>query len=183
MKEKIIFILMSLFFIPYSAYAIDDAIQKKYPFAKLTNDYGILNENDLNDRLKPEPFSTKELTGHIYWQCFPREDVSTTIEDIGHSTHDLDDNDADLNITAYSKPGVIHKYVMRHNWATPGTEKRFNQLIKIMKGEKYVCLSGEFRFLEERIISGQKQLVYYWTSEKIKTKKGCNSYFEPVNCS
>lgn len=182
MKINRLFTLL-LFCAVYSAHAVDDVTKKKYPYTILTKDYGILDAKDLNDHLKPEPFSPKKLTGHIYWQCFPREDVTTNLQDTGYSTHNLNDNDGDLTITVYNKPDIIHKYVMRRNWDIAGTEKRFNHLLKIMKNEKFVCLSGEFRFLEEKIIHGQKQSIYFWTSEKIKTKKGCNSYFEPVNCS
>ncbi|HVE44764.1 MAG TPA: hypothetical protein VNC84_06490 [Gammaproteobacteria bacterium] len=183
MRNSFLFAFIWLFCFLCNSYAVGNVLKEKYSYAVLTaGGNGILNARDLNDGLKPAPFSTKEPTGHIYWQCFLREDVHIAIEDIGYSTYDLADNDADLTITAYSKSGILHKYVMRRNWATSGTEKRFNQILKVMSGEKYVCLSGEFGFIEEEVIHGRKQLTYFWTSERIKTKKGCSSYFKSVDC-
>lgn len=47
-----------------------------------------------------------------------------------------------------------------------------------MKNEKYVCLEGGFLNHRDRVINGKKQEIYSWEFEKIKTKKGCDSYFE-----
>jgi len=193
MKQKMILMFMIIFLISYSAYAIDNAAKKKYPYSILTKDYGILNERDLNDDLEPEPFSLEkppnDISGHVYWQCFPRDRVSTTLEDAGSSGYSSfspekgDDNDGYLTITVYSKPGILHKYEMRRHWPLTGTKQRFDRFIKIMRGEKYVCLAGSFFLRETRTRHEQKQQVYFWTFEKLKTKKGCDSYFEPVNCS
>jgi len=181
MKQKIIFILILLSWIPCSTYAVTDITKKKYPYTILTNDYGILNERDLYDGLKSEPFSLesppKDAYAHIYWQCLSREDVSTTLEDIGYSSYPSDDNDGMLIITAYVKPGISHKYATRRNWPIMGVEERFNRWLKLMKGEKYVCLAGRFGFREEKVTLGKKQQVYVWVFERMKTKKGCDSYF------
>jgi len=179
MKKKIIFMLILLCWVPYNIYAIDDSLKKKYPYSVLTNDYGILNEKDLNDDFKPPiPFSPKNISGYIYWQCYPRDNVTITLKDIGYSSQNISDNDGELTITVYRKSGILHKYSMRRNWPVMGVEKKFNRWMKLMKNEKYVCLAGSSAIREDKIMHGQKQQVYFWTFEKIKTKKGCDSYFD-----
>lgn len=180
MKKQIIFALILLFWIPYSTYAINSSINKKYPYSILTKDYGILREKDLNDGLKQEPFSPENISGHIYWQCSPRDQIAITLEDIGYSSNNLPDNDGALIITIYSKPHIVHKYAMRRNWPITGVEKKFNQWLKLMKNEKYVCLAGSFAARKDKVIDGQKQQIYFWTFERIKTKKGYDSYFQII---
>lgn len=48
---------------------------------------------------------------------------------------------------------------------------------KLMKGEKYVCLAGQFINHEEKANDGVKIEENYWIYDKVQTKKGFNSYF------
>jgi hypothetical protein len=50
-----------------------------------------------------------------------------------------------------------------------------------MKHQKYVCLEGMFIKIESSTQNNPKQLTYLWAYEKIKTKKGCASYFNNCN--
>ena len=183
MKQKTIFILILLCFFSFKVGAINAVIKQKYPYSVLTNDYEILNEVDLDsykDGVKPPPSLPKEGFGYIYWQCFPRDHVSINLEDMGYSSEDIgrDENYGDLKITVFSKSGVFHEYVTRKMWPISSYEEKFNLWIKLMKGEKYVCLAGSFIYREDRVVRGQEQQIYSWVFEKIKTKKGCDSYFE-----
>ena len=175
---------MLLLTLPYKASAISAAIKKKYPYTLLTNDYGILNDLDLDTRksgVNPAPFLPKEGEGigYIYWQCFPRDRVSLSLEDIGYSSEDIggDENYGSLSISVSSESG-LHKYCMRRMWPVSGYEERFNLWIRLMKDQKYVCFSGGFFGKEDSMINGKKQKTYSWVFDKIKTKKGCDSYFE-----
>jgi len=51
-----------------------------------------------------------------------------------------------------------------------------------MKHQKFVCLAGTYSYREEVIREKKKYITYIWRFEKIKTKKGCDSYFEDKNC-
>ncbi len=182
MNNKIIPVLILLFF-PFIAFAINAVTKQKYPYSVLTNDYGILNEIDLDsykDGVKPPSSLPKEGFGYIYWQCFPRDAVSINLEDMGYSSEDIgrNENDGDIKITVIRRSGVFHEYVMRRMWPVSGYEKKFNLWIKLMKNEKSVCLAGSFVHREDRVVSGKKQRIYLWVFDKIKTKKGCDSYFE-----
>jgi hypothetical protein len=181
MKGKFLLILIMAIFVSYDANALPEFLQKKYPYSVLTDDYGILNQIDLNsvlDGVYPPISSPKKGYGYIYWQCFPREQVKISLEDIGYSSMNHIENDAEITITAYDKDGVIHQYGMRRSWPVLGQENRFNQYVKLMQAEKYVCIAGNFIESEEKTIESVKQHTHYWVFEKMKTKKGCEAYFE-----
>lgn len=181
MKKNIILLIFSCSL--YSnAYAINHACKEKYPYTVLTNDYGILKEKDLDslrDGVRPPPFLPKKGCCYIYWQCFPRDKISIDLKDMGYSSKDIggDENYSNLKITVSKGSGTFHEYTMRRVWPTSTYEENFNLWIKLMKDEKYVCLSGTFIDSEERILQGQKQKIYSWIFDKMKTKKGCDSYF------
>lgn len=183
MKQKIIFILLLLLIFPYQAGAILPSVKQKYPYVLLTDDHGILNEKDLKFcgmDIKPRPFSPKDSLAHVYWQCFPREDVSMSLEDFGHPASGMNENENDgyVTITVFNiVDNVIHTYGMRRAFAVDGYEKRFHLWQKLMKKQKYVCLAGSFVDRDEKIVDGKKQYSYGWIFEKIKTKKGHDSYF------
>ena len=47
-----------------------------------------------------------------------------------------------------------------------------------MKNEKYVCLAGSVGQTDKKIKNNKIYITYSWVFEKIKKKKGCDSYFE-----
>ncbi|MHB1947984.1 MAG: hypothetical protein ACYCQI_07715 [Gammaproteobacteria bacterium] len=163
------------------ANAVSQNAQKKYPYVLLSNDYGILNENDLGDfswGLQRQPFNPKMVFGGNYWQCFPRESIKITLKDTGSSSDDFGwrDNIANLKMEVFVNQYIVHVYEMRKNLSIIDFEKRFNKWRDIMNGEKYVCLAGDFINYEHKNENGIDRDVYGWIFEKIKTKKGCDSY-------
>lgn len=182
MRKKKFLILFLACFLSYKTDAINHTCKQKYPYTVLTNDYGILKEEDLNslrDGVRPPPFLPKKGYGYIYWQCFPRDNISIDLKDMGYSSKDIggDENYSNLKITVSNGSGTYHEYTMRRVWPTSTYEKSFNLWIKLMKGEKYVCLAGNFIDSEDRTLHGQKQKIYSWVFDKVKTKKGSDSYF------
>jgi hypothetical protein len=164
------------------------AAKQKYPFTLLTNDYGILNDHDLSfylSYLHPAPFPPKkEATGCIYWQCFPRENISITLEDYGYFENDFrkgKDTLGNIEISAMVKPGVFHNYLIERAWPVNEVHKGFNNWRKLMKGEKYVCLAGGFVSHSQPVENGIKRNIFSWSFERLKTKKGCVAYFDN-NC-
>lgn len=182
MKLKF-FVLIIFIFLPLQTWSLSLSAKQKYPTVLLTDDYGILNENDLGAYtwgIKHESFTPKENShGFNYWQCFPRDHVSINIEDMGYSTEDYGWKDtlADITIKVWIKPGVFHQYEMRRVWPVSQSLKDFKRFHQLMKNEKYVCLAGNYVGLEKYENHGFKQEEYGWIFDKIKTKKGCASYF------
>ncbi|MBA2654434.1 MAG: hypothetical protein H0U71_05155 [Gammaproteobacteria bacterium] len=85
-------LLFTIVSMSYKVCAINSTIKKKYPYTLLTEDYGILNENDLAvyARGKPlRPFNLENSGAYNYWQCFPREKVTVFLEDMGYSSDEL----------------------------------------------------------------------------------------------
>ena len=172
-----------------SAHALSITAKQKYPYPLLTDDYGILSANDLAAYtwgLKPRPFTAEAVSGeYTYWQCFPRELVVITLEDTGSSSDEVGwrDNVGDLQIKVVVNPHLIHEYDMRARWTVLEFEKRFTLWRTLMNKEKYVCLAGGFVHRERTIENGKVRELYEWTFEKIKTQKGCDSYFDSCHPS
>jgi hypothetical protein len=85
MKQTILLGFILCFGIVLEVNAVSIEIKQKYPYPLLTEDYGLLNENDLAAYtwgLKPRPFTKQESSGaYTYWQCFPRESIEVTLTD------------------------------------------------------------------------------------------------------
>jgi hypothetical protein len=178
MQKSFILMLTLLINTPYDALAISKEAQKKYPYSVLTNDYGILNEKDLDTYkmgVKPPPFLPKGPYGYLYWQCFPRDRISISLKDMGYTSEDIggEENYSVLKIMISDDSSGYHEYSMRRVWSTSTYEDRFKLWLKLMKNEKYVCLLGDF--VNRETIKGV--VSQHWVFEKIKTKKGCDSYF------
>lgn len=178
MKTKILPLILCLSLSSH-VLAINLAAKKRYPYSLITHDYNILNEEDLRHYTKistPKPFDENQMGG-FYWQCFPRESISMTLEDMGYSSEDWGwtDTASDLNIKVYIKPNIIHHYYMRRADSLAVYQAGFTRWHKLMAGEKYVCFLGEFDGKENKVEGKMLRKVYNWTFEKIKTKKGSAS--------
>lgn len=186
MSARAIFFMLLLLGFSVNALSVSSIAKEKYRYTLITDDYGILNQNDLSTYTgritKVAPFSGSEREFSLsYWQCFPRDHISITLEDMGYSTEDFGWNDslANLKITAMAKPGIFHEYTMRAVIPTYLYEKKFHLWRNLMKKENYVCLGGEFGDRKNKTREdGMKQEIYSWTFDKIKTKKGCDSFFD-----
>ena len=181
-------LIVLLFSVSCNAVGISLAAKQKYPFTLLTNDYGILNDHDLSfylPYLYPAPsFPNKDSIYYIYWQCFPRENISITLEDYGYFEDDFrkgEDTVGNIEISAMVKPGVFHHYLIERAWPVKEVQQGFNNWRRLMKGEKYVCLAGMFISHSQPVENGIKRDISSWTFDRLKTKKGCVAYFER-NC-
>ena len=147
--------------------------RKNYPYALLTEDYGILNTEDLamnSCDVDPVPFSG-EHASYSYWKCFPISKTKFTCDTTGND-HKLKEQNAVQIITVQDSDSE-HFYMPRKaadvkncHWF----QKRWESSIK---GEKFVCLSGAFSGYDAE--NGHRTSI--WTFDKFKTKKSCQSYF------
>lgn len=179
------FHIVLLSILSFSGYGVSQDMIRKYPNVLIGQDYGILNEKDLclysQKMVGTVPFDAGENEfGYFYWQCFPRDHVSMTLEDTGDSPEDMVGSDtlAELSITVTASPGIFHEYTMRTLAPADLYEAVFRNWRNLMKNEKYICLGGQFGRHFYRLKDGRlKQEVYTWTFDELKTKKGCDSYF------
>ena len=173
--QKIIFFLLFFTSISSTCFAkLTNNDKAKYPYALLTNDYDILNVNDLalnSCFVETVIFSPKSHT-YPYWQCFPISQISFLCDPAGKD----DDNKTEtalllINVTTAKEK---YNYVPRRAMAMSNClwfKKRWN---KSIRNEKYACLSGSFAGYEKE---GNKEIPI-WVFDKFKTKKSCESYFD-----
>lgn len=156
--------------------------QEKDQKVLLTQDYGILSQDDLaayTRDVKPVISYGEIGKNYNYWQCFPRANVAITLRDKGYSAEDIGniENYGNLFINVWSPNGVSNEYSMRRPWAIDEEEIIFKKWQKLMKNEKYVCLAGSMGRTEKKTKHNKLHIKYFWIFEKIKTLKGCDSYF------
>lgn len=169
-----------------SACGMSHEARNTFQNALIGEDYDILNERDLvllpNGNPSNIPFSgSRENFGFRYWQCFPREKIALIYEDTGYSPEEMRNTDtmADISIRVTVEPGVFHEYVARRLMPPDEFERRLLLWRRLLKSERFACIEGDFGQRNYKILeNGQKHEVYTWTFEKIKTKKGCDSYFD-----
>ena len=157
-------------------------VQAQYAQVLMTQDHGLLTKDELTAYtrdVKPALYAGEIDKNYLYWQCFPREHVTITLIDKGYSSEDIGniDNYGDIFITVWSYEGISNEYSMRRPWAVDEEEELFHKWQKLMKNEKYVCLAGSIGRAEEKSVNHKRYITYFWVFERIKTKKGCDSYF------
>lgn len=178
-----------LLMIGCSVHAMSDEIIKKHPNMLIGDDHEILNESDLilppNRAIDNIPFlGSKDNFDYPYWQCFPRENIALIFEDTGSSPEEMRNADtmADISIKVRVSPDVLHEYVTRRLMPADEFERRLILWRNLLKGEKFACMQGDFEQRKYKMSeNGQRLEVFTWTFEKIKTKKGCDSYFDPCD--
>jgi hypothetical protein len=179
---RIIFLISFLsLIITKNAVFANESLQSIYPNRLLTDSYGIVIEKDLaydNSKRDARPYDPKKFSSALYWQCFPVKDVKLKYR----TWRDNDSMDAwdtiktmcDLNYLV-NHDGETQIYSGRRAYPISYCRAIFKDWQRITKRQKIVCLDGEGGEYENDR-NGQKNKS--WTWDKIKTKKGCYSYFD-----
>lgn len=176
-----------IFFIIFalSAHA-NSLLKQKYPHGLLTEDYGILDENDLLADAKditPYPYNINKFQpGYMRWQCFPTKDTEFTyekwmgsdpsgpasviVEMCAFGFHTLNGN-------------ISHSYGGRRAYQIAFCKRLQEEWNKLTKNELYVCLNGSPDSELKKVKNGKNfQYEKAWTWNQFKTKKGCHYYFQ-----
>ncbi len=149
----------------------------QYPYALLTDDYGVLTEDDLKTNscdATPCPFSEKDTSSpYPYWQCFDLRTANLACE--GRKYDFSEKVRVTLLVISGIRDGVLHEYLARR--PIPLSSCRLYQKAwrKFVENEKYLCISGEISSIKTDS-NGRRRWV--WVFDRYKTKKGCDSYFE-----
>jgi hypothetical protein len=148
------------------------SLQRKYPYARLTQDYGILNDSDLlisEETATPVPFS-RESISYPYWKCFPTSQLT-----FGCTNLEKDDMGVGMvEVSIRATSGKIYdEYVGRHGLPLETCQKEFvTKWQALTRGEKETCIAGSYVGPEADGLSQG------WIFDRLRTKAGCNSYFE-----
>lgn len=158
-------------------------LKEKYPYGLLTDDYGHLTEEDLLEDMKdanPRPYrlDSKMDGGFFRWQCFPVKDVKPKYrywkdtDPLGYAHVIVTMCDFEFTVQDRKIKHLYHGRRAKEQTYCNDFKKHFE---RITKNEKYICLNGEPRSLEtDKTTNTQTK---YWVWNRIKTKKGCHSYF------
>ncbi len=148
--------------------------KSEYPYVLLTDDYGILNGEDMAintcDRY-PTKIS-EEDSSNLYWQCFETKNAKILCEKSGNDAS----TGVEMSFMTFeieSSPKIF-RYVTGHNMESSNCLFFKKKWIKAVKNEKHVCFSGSFNSVET---DEKYKLSSNWQFDKFKTKRGCTSYF------
>ena len=168
--------MFGLLLIATACVSTREVLKEKYPYARLTSDYGILNENDLQKNEEDAiavPFS-KDSRAYLYWKCFLTSQIKFSCDNSGDEDQGLPMARmlmrADYN-------GGYDEYEGRHALPISTCEERLNRWKVLSQGEIYACIAGKYVGPEV----GKKQEPGRgsgWIYDRFKTKRGRDSYFE-----
>jgi hypothetical protein len=166
------------YIIIFSTHALAESIlQRKYPYGLLTDDFGILKENDLladTVTATPTPYKINEFQPAFRrWQCFPTKDVSFEYE-TWKANDPMGSESIIVDLCVFSievkNTRPTHSYGGRRAYRLAFCKKLQKSWNRLTKNESYVCLNGH----PEHYKHNKKN----WTWEQFKTSKGCESYFQ-----
>ena len=162
------------------------ALKQKYPDGLLTEDYGILDENDLGadaKNNKPYPYDINKFQpAYMRWQCFPTKDTKFTYEK-WKGNDPWGSETKIVEMCAYSfyaqNGNISHSYSGRRAYRIEFCKDLQKKWEQLTTNEPYVCLNGSpDSTLKE--VKKSKVFLYEknWTWNQFKTKKGCYYYFQ-----
>src|SRR5690606_15547480 len=120
------------------------------------------------------------------WRCFPIKDVRVD----SHTWRDADSMGpsdvivtmCDFEIWVNSKP-FQNVYVGRRAKEVTYCNDFKAAWKKLTQGEEHICMDGETLTKgEPEEDENTKKMIVIWTWDKIKTKKGCYSFWDGYQC-
>ena len=151
-------------------------LNQEFPFGLLTDDFGILNRDDLrtNSCLAGEAPFTDPPTNYAYsyWQCFPSKDIRMLCDVGGYDSYEK--SRMALLFIRGQRNGQNHEFISRRPITSLTCNLFLRDWKRLTKSEDYVCVSGSHPSKE--IESGQ--ILWSWIFGRYKTRKGCDAYFQ-----
>ncbi len=171
---------MFAFLFPVSIMAIEgnahlQELKELFPYALLTDDFGILNKDDLKINqciAEPSLFSESTSTSYPYWQCFELKGVRMVCEGKKYSIEEK--SRMTMLVLSGTRNGAFNEFISRRPMKLNACHLYLRDWMRFTKNEKHVCISGDFIYSEINK-TGPKKMV--WIFDRYKTKKGCDAYF------
>lgn len=121
------------------------------------------------------------------WRCFPIKDVEVkyrTWRDADPlGPYDVTVTMCDFEIWVNSQP-FKNVYSGRRAKQVAYCNEFRAAWSKLTQGEEHICMDGDTLTKgEPEKDEDSKEMFVSWTWDKIKTKKGCYSFFEGYNCT
>lgn len=150
----------------------------KHSNGLLTPSFGIVTEDDLafdHHSIETVPYDPNKDSGSLYWQCFPLNETEAkyrtwkVVDERGRWV-----NRCSPEVYIHHN-GELQQYVDRRGHPIGHCKEFIEVWRNLTQAQTAVCLNGEGGFYSKDIDFGKYKL---WTWTKVKTKRGCYSYFE-----
>ncbi len=137
-------------------------------YALLTEDFGVLNEQDfiLKEGEAPPGPIIGNYSAFKVWQCFSTENAEYHI-----SCNDY----TEPNLVVISSDQLHDFYFRRRFEDYEDCLEVITQWKKLITSEDAFCVKGYFSGTET--IPNSEEKKFFWTIDRIKSSKGCWSYF------
>jgi hypothetical protein len=173
--------IILFFLFPVSIMALEESahlqdLKAKFPYALLTDDFGILNKDDLkiNECIAvPAPFSEDSSSSYPYWQCYETKDTKMVCK--GKQYSEEEKSRMTMLILFGERNGELNEFISRRPMKLGMCHLYQNDWLRFTKNEKYICIAGS-QMSSEINNMGKRQRT--WIFDRYKTKKGCDSYFQ-----
>ncbi|MBC7420101.1 MAG: hypothetical protein H7328_05185 [Bdellovibrio sp.] len=150
-------------------------LKELFPYALLTDDFGILNKDDLKMNqciAEPSLFSENSSTFYPYWQCFEIKDAKIVCEGKKYSTEEK--SQMTMLVISGTRNNELNEFISRRPMKLKTCHLYLRDWARFTKNEKHVCVSGDFIDSEINKADLKKRS---WIFDRYKTKKGCDAYF------
>ncbi len=145
----------------------------------LTDDYGVLSKDDIAttniDNDHPIPNTPDEKDVYKHWQCFQAKQVNLQCRSWPDDKPDQFMGEADIDVDTDTEH---HNYGFRRAWDLNVCLSYLKDWKRLAKNQDAICLLGIPAGEEQKKVNGKSILVQGWVWDRLKTKKGCISYFE-----
>ncbi len=130
-------------------------LRKEFPYGLLTNDFGILNKQDLRTNTciaGPIPFSEdNQISPYPYWQCFEIKNTKMTCERGKYDSHE--EVVMSMLVVSAMRNGELHEFISRRPIPLWSCRLYRKDWLKLTRNEPYICVSGSDH---SKKISGKK---------------------------
>ena len=150
------------------------ALNSKYPYGLIGDDFGILSESDMEANtcsVEVTPFPPPDVHPYPYWQCFQTRHVRFRCDQIGNDDNADTEPQAFLLVDIHDDLGQ-QEYISRRYMTLADCVDYRKEWRRLTSNQRHVCLSGEYIF--DNLERGEN--VRSWIYHKYKTKAGCDSY-------
>jgi hypothetical protein len=121
------------------------------------------------------PFSEDNISS-FYFRCFRAKEVSAKCE---KGEYDASERilRSDGSITVHEGKET-HIYYFRQRIDFKMCKDEISEINAVLKGQEYVCISGQFSgYGNPDLPDNEDHHFLNWVYDKVKTNKGCTSYF------
>ena len=160
-----------------------EPLHRNHPDIMLSASHDILNEDDLAMYWDVPGSSLRRWTffpvnsDARYWVCLPTAGMSLKCKDLGYDDPPM----GTIDLVLKNGPIVEHRFGMRHGVGMEVCLAQLHEWQDLLNGQDYVCVGGQTVAPEVTTVHGNLRIVYGWVFDKLKTQRGCTSWW-PEDC-